>query len=226
MILILSIVMQPSDILKFAELLEKEGDTYRAITEYKRFLYYNPKADTIRYKIVHLYMDEGLFGNAIDMMRTVIRKDSRYKETMGFLFYRIGFYDSVYSYWSGRKLGLIDLQEGRFNEGLKKLGMVNIHPPRMKTPLVGALLSAAFPGLGRIYAGRVGDGIYTMLTIASTSYFAYSFYKEDNKAGAYIFAGLSIFFYAGDIFGSYIAVNMYNHIIKNRFIRGIEEEVF
>ena len=226
MILLLAVVMQPKDILRFAHTLEKEGDTYRAITEYKRFLYYNPDADSIRYRIVYLYTREGLYGNAIDVMRTVISKDSLYKETMGFLFYRAGMYDSVYAYWKDKKLGLIDLQEGKFKEGLKKLGMKNLSPPSMKSPVAGALLSAIVPGLGRIYAGRVGDGIYTLLTIASTSYFAYSFYRENKKPGAYIFAGLSIFFYAGDIFGSYIAVNMYNNMVKEKFIQGIEGEVF
>ena len=226
MILLLAVVMQPKDILRFAYILEKEGDAYRAITEYKRFLYYKPDADSIRYRIVYLYTREGLYGNAIDVMRTVIRKDSLYKETMGFLFYRAGIYDSVYTYWKDKKIGLIDLQKGKFREGLKKLGMKNISPPGMKSPVASAFLSAIVPGLGRIYAGRVGDGVYTLLTIASTSYFAYSFYRENKNPGAYIFAGLSLFFYAGDIFGSYIAANMHNNMVKEKFIQRIEREVF
>ncbi len=77
-----SIVIQhPKDILLFADHLFKEGDYYRAITEYKRALFYFPtydKKDLIRYMIGKSYYMGGKYRVSLDYLAplTEIRNDA------------------------------------------------------------------------------------------------------------------------------------------------------
>jgi TM2 domain-containing membrane protein YozV len=213
--------MSPDEILSFAKSLEKEGDYYRAITEYKRYLYYND-VDSIRLKIALIYTKEGDLGNAIQIMKGIKNKDKGFKELMGWIFYKAEYFDSVKNYWEDEKLGLIYLREGRCREGLKILN-IDRECPNYKNPFLGSFFSLVLPGAGRIYAGRPGDGIFSFLTIASFAYSTYYYYER----GKYIYAGvlgtLTCIFYAGEIFGSYISVKIYNNRLQLDFIKSIEE---
>lgn len=61
----------PRDILLFADFLFREGDYYRAITEYKRTLFYYPtyeKRDLIKYMIGKSYYLGGKYRAALDYL--------------------------------------------------------------------------------------------------------------------------------------------------------------
>jgi len=214
------ISLSPDSVLRFAKELEMEGDIFRSITEYKRYIYLVPDADSIRYRIVSIYERNGKYGNAIDILREVKRKNSEYKVSIGKLFYRAGYYDSCDNYWSGRLLGLVYLRKGEVKRGMDCLNLKE--PPHLKNPAIGIALSA-IPGLGRVYAGRPGDGIFTLFTVLIPAYFTYKYYREGSYLLSGVFGGLSLFFYGGNIFGSYISVKVYNTYILDRYIRNIEK---
>ncbi len=208
-------------ILKFAEELEQQGDYFRAITEYKRCLYQQPKADSIRYRIASIYGKNGRYRNAVDILRDVRNKDENYHYTMGNLFYKAEYYDSCKKYWNGKLLGLVYLREGDMKSGIELLQLEEF--PRLKNPLVGVALSAVLPGTGRIYADRWGDGIFSMITISISSFYAYKYYKEENYLMSGLFGGLALGFYGGNIYGSYISVKVYNSYILDKYIGKVEE---
>jgi tetratricopeptide (TPR) repeat protein len=222
LVLLLFCFSSASEILEFAEELEKQEDFYRAITEYKRFLYHKPETDSIRYRICSIYKNDGKYGNAIDVLREVKEKNESYKFKMGELFYRAGYYDSCSNYWNDEKMGLVYLRRGEIKKGMEILDLTT--RPDSKSPVLGLTLSAIIPGTGRIYAGRTGDGIFSLLAFSFSSYLTYKYYKEDNRLLSGVFGSASIIFYLGNLFGSYTSVKIYNRHTLDKFTVKLEKK--
>lgn len=220
MIVLIIFFMTPDEILLFANSLEKEGDYYRAITEYKRYLYYND-VDSIRYRIASIYIREGDFGNALGILNEIKNKDDHYYNIKGWIFYKSDLLDSVKEYWKDKKIGLVLIKEGKFNEGISLLN-INEKCPSYKNPYIGSILSIFVPGTGRMYAGRFWDGIFSLITIISTGYSAYYYYNKDNYLVASILGGITGVFYIGEIFGSFVSVKIYNNHLKLELLKKLE----
>ena len=77
-----------------------------------------------------------------------------------------------------------------------------------KSTVLSSVL-AIIPGMGKIYSGRVYDGMYGALNLFA-SLKAYSFAKENhNKIMMNVFGITSLIFYASDIYGSWRAAKYY-----------------
>ena len=81
-----------------------------------------------------------------------------------------------------------------------------------KSPFVAAAASAIVPGLGKIYAGRIGEGVSSFLVIgAMGAITAEHWVKDGPRDWKTIVAGLiSAAFYIGNIYGSYVSVSIQN----------------
>lgn len=81
-----------------------------------------------------------------------------------------------------------------------------------KSPLIAGVLSAAIPGMGRIYAGKTGLGIGTLLTSAVFALQTWEGYKKDGVKSArfIIFGSIFSIFYVGNIWGSAFTVKISN----------------
>ncbi len=93
-----------------------------------------------------------------------------------------------------------------------------------RSPFVGGMLSAAIPGLGKIYAGKTGEGIVGFLYVAALGLTTYDFYRGSG-AGHPLFilsASITGIFYFGNIMGSAAAVrrsnNELNHEMDQRIL--------
>ncbi len=88
-------------------------------------------------------------------------------------------------------------------------------PPR--SPFVGGLLSAAVPGLGRVYAGKTGEGIISFLYIAALGFTTYDFYRGGGSRNPFFIASASVtgIFYLGNIAGSSTAVRRANNTFRD-----------
>lgn len=83
-----------------------------------------------------------------------------------------------------------------------------------KSTVLAGVISAIVPGLGRVYAKDYSDGIISFIFVASTAYQAY---RRFNKNGvksptAWIYSGVSLGFYIGNIYGSVQSAKYYNSI--------------
>ncbi len=83
-----------------------------------------------------------------------------------------------------------------------------------KSLTVAGVLSALIPGLGKIYAGEIGDGITAFIFNGILGFLAYDNFKAGHKTRGWIFSGLTAFFYAGNIYGSVAAAQIYNKKVK------------
>lgn len=88
-------------------------------------------------------------------------------------------------------------------------------PPR--SPFVGGLLSAAVPGLGRVYAGKTGEGIISFLYVAALGFTTYDFYRGGGSRSPFFIASASVtgIFYLGNIAGSSTAVRRANNTFRD-----------
>lgn len=85
---------------------------------------------------------------------------------------------------------------------------------KKKSPVLAGVISAIVPGLGRVYAKDYSDGIISFIFVASTAYQAF---RRFNKNGvksptAWVYSGVSLGFYIGNIYGSVQSTKYYNSI--------------
>ena len=81
---------------------------------------------------------------------------------------------------------------------------------KRKSPLLSACLSAIVPGLGKIYAGSLGEGVSSFITVGS---FALIITENWIRHGlenwkTILFGTIGSIFYIGNIYGSYISVKL------------------
>ncbi|MCR5325887.1 MAG: hypothetical protein K6E37_03945 [Bacteroidales bacterium] len=86
-----------------------------------------------------------------------------------------------------------------------------------KSPLLAALASAVVPGLGKVYAGRIGEGIESfLLTGAMGAITAEHWIKDGPGDWKTIVPGLlCAALYIGNIYGSYVSVSIYNNSVND-----------
>jgi hypothetical protein len=80
-----------------------------------------------------------------------------------------------------------------------------------KSYLMAGIMSAVLPGSGKIYAGKLGEGLYALISSAVLAAITYENYT---KAGpthikTLFFGGLFATFYIGNIYGSVASVKQY-----------------
>ncbi len=93
-----------------------------------------------------------------------------------------------------------------------------------RSPAVAGLLSAAVPGLGKIYAGKTAEGIAGFLYVGAMALASWDFYRKLGSSNGLFIVSASItgVFYLGNIWGSAVAVrrlrNEFNHEMDQRIL--------
>ena len=82
--------------------------------------------------------------------------------------------------------------------------------PQTKSPFAAALFSACIPGAGKIYTENYGDGITSFIVTGLFAFLTWDNLLAHHNTRAWIFAGATAFFNAGNIYGSYISARNYN----------------
>lgn len=95
---------------------------------------------------------------------------------------------------------------------------------KSKKPGLAAVYSAIVPGSGKIYAGRLGDGISSFLIVSSLGVIAAeNYYKNGiDNFRTIAFGSLFTVFYVGNIWGSYFSVQIqkeeFNHEMDHKIL--------
>jgi len=92
-----------------------------------------------------------------------------------------------------------------------------------KSRFLAGLYSTIIPGAGKIYIGKTGEGLMSMLTTVIFGVQAWEAYRKDGIQSArfIIFGGLFSSFYVANIWGSVLAVN----IRENEFNEQINQSI-
>lgn len=89
-----------------------------------------------------------------------------------------------------------------------------------RSPFLAGLMSSVVPGSGRLYAGRVNDALTSLITVGITSWQAYDGFRRDGLSSVkgWTLGSLSGIFYLGNIYGSVISAQVYNHQVSEEFL--------
>ena len=92
--------------------------------------------------------------------------------------------------------------------------LINTSP---KSPFLAGMMSAALPGLGRVYAGKPAEGIVSFLYMAAFGFTSYDFYRGGGLRSPLfiISATVTSVFYAGNIMGSVVAARRVNNEFRH-----------
>jgi len=210
--------------IEFARHLEKEGDLFRAIYEYKRVYYEsNDPAlkDLAANKIAYLSIKIGSYNDALRYAERISDNDPLKKIKLGFPNLYLGNYETAEYFWKDNDtlLAWLYLKSGKLDRAQLLVSDISVS---RKSPILGGFLSAIVPGTGKIYAGRAFDGLLSLLINVSTGYSAYRAYRYGRELEFYLYSGLFLIFYLGDIYGSYVAVNEYNRVSLEKAVKDFE----
>lgn len=81
-----------------------------------------------------------------------------------------------------------------------------------KSPVLAAVLSAVLPGSGRIYAGRIWDGIFGFIMVSIPAASAYRMREESGSFGFMMYASAAAVFYGGEVYGAWRTAKYYRRI--------------
>ncbi len=229
----------PEKRLQFGNHLFKEKDYLRAYEEYKAFLS-SENNDTVRFKAALSLYNLKRNKEAEDYMKSIffsspLAEEARL-EYYKFYFFTDCFeeyrkmveYDTYHPVKYKKEIVKLSnisyLLEGNslpdsatyascFDsfEQRKMIDFYNFRRnPPFKSPLKASILSAIIPGLGKAYVGEYTDGVTSLLLSGVCGYLAYRNFDKNRPTRAWIFTGLTAFFYGGNIYGSYAEAQKYN----------------
>ncbi len=218
MILLLALVFASpfQEALDFARYLDRQNDPYRAILEYQRALFLLETPDTLLHDSIVVRTAQ-LFEKLEQPERALRMLDRAWDSTApavrwerGRAYFLLGAYDQARRYWQGRDtlIGWTYLREQNFARAREYLGAPP--PPDHRSPWLAATLSALIPGLGKVYAGRLWDGVFSFLLNAYTGWQTYRSYRQHRPVATPVYGGFFAFFYVGNVYGSYVAARQYN----------------
>ncbi len=93
-----------------------------------------------------------------------------------------------------------------------------------KHPKLAAGLSAVVPGSGQIYTGRTYDGFRHFVFDGLLVYSVYRLLKDENYAGGYLLAGITLPFYLGNIVGAKQSAESYNASNRSAYVSQVIAE--
>ncbi len=108
-------------------------------------------------------------------------------------------------------LQTLKAEDHRLANDYKNLASQAIVIPR-KSPALAGLMSAFVPGAGRFYAKDWKDGLVSMLFVSTMAYQSYRGFNKNGVSSTrgWIYGGVSLGFYLGNIYGSVVSAKGYN----------------
>jgi TM2 domain-containing membrane protein YozV len=237
----------PENIKKFADHLFCEGDYLRAIEQYD-LINQNLNNDTIEFKVMSGYSELGFFQESNEIFegikeRSIFYPDAYLLSMKNELLIEPDLikpsnnlsFNPVYIKSINKLTTISMLYADEFNITREKFISpfdeeeqnsvlsfydYKVEPPYKSSALAG-ILSAVIPGSGKMYAGEWGDGITGFLVTGLFAFLAYDNFRADHTTRAWIFTGLGAFFYAGNIYGSIAATQIFNARIDFEFSNGL-----
>ncbi len=236
----------PNNRLKFGSYLYKDKDYLRAAEEFKEYLKFSYD-DTVQFKLANSFLKIGRYTEASDNFKTLflgssLSEESRlmFFESNFFLndynFFRtltekeiyltekysreVDRLNSITYLFDNAKLPDENLLLKPFSDSAKSqisAFFLEKKFPKYRSVTTAVLLSTVIPGAGKIYTGEIGDGITAFVATALSVYLSYNNFKNDHQFRGWLFAGLTAFFYGGNIYGSAASAQIYSARIRFNF---------
>ncbi|NIA29051.1 MAG: tetratricopeptide repeat protein [Actinobacteria bacterium] len=181
--------------------------------------------DSALYEIAFLYFKMGKFEQSLNFLddhpHTSILNFNKFSSLKSINYLHLKKWEKAYQISSNAITG--NALSDSLNFLLRNLALEGSDIHR-KNKLSAALLSSVIPGAGKMYAHRFNDGIYSLITIGLTGWQAYDGFNKNKirSTKGWIYGILCGGFYLGDIYGSVVAVKLYNEKTENDLIKKID----
>jgi len=237
---------------KFSNYLFQQKDYYRANNEFRQYLRYENN-DTVRFKIAFGLIELGELKQSQDYLKSLFINSKLSDEAKLFFFkikYFENDYDeftalrknkiyfsSIYETKINKLESCFNLQNSNmlidstnlfapFSGGeydtIRSLYFKKYYPEQ-KDETTAGIISAIIPGAGKIYTENYSDGITSFLFTSVLGFLSYNNFKNNHDVRGWIFAALTGYFYAGNIYGSVASARIYNTDIQVRVQFDISE---
>ena len=203
------------------------GKSDLAIQQFETFLQESPNSKLVSstyYQIGVSYFLMEQYGKSANYLNTSLRRmtDVRYRAESHQL---IGLSYLMQRQWFEAEKIFNVLQKSDVLAVREKAAVYNKYATQgaklpTRSPFLAGFFSTIVPGAGRIYTGRVGDALNSLLTVGLTGWQAYDGFRRDGitSVKGWGFGTLSGIFYVGNIYGSVISARVYNHQVADEFL--------
>jgi tetratricopeptide (TPR) repeat protein len=194
---------------KIAHCYQRAKKFSRALNYYQQIIK-NPKSslkEAAHYQIALIYFYQGKIQLSLNYLQA-LQKQTFFSLRMQQLL------AGNYLWQKKWQLGLSylsSLKPDKKTNKLKSLALKGASLPLKKVVWAG-VLSGILPGLGKIYAGRWGDGFYSFLIVGVLGWQAWHGFRQAgrNSTRGWIYGTLGTIFYLGNIYGSVMAAKIHN----------------
>ena len=99
---------------------------------------------------------------------------------------------------------------------------------KSKSPALASVLSAAVPGLGKVYTKDWKNGAITFLLVGTSALQSYWGFKDKGTRSVYgwVFGGLALGYYSGNIYGAYRSAHKYNERQEEEIVQDAKRIIF
>lgn len=203
------------------------GKSEKAIRTFETFLHTFPDSQLVnsaRYQISVVYFLMEQFQQTANYLDAALPRiaDVRYRAVSQEL---IGLSYLMQKRWlkAGKifnELQESDVAEVRENATLYQNYAIQGSQLTSRSPFLAGFLSTIVPGAGRLYTGRIGDALTSLVTVSLTGWQAFDGFRRDgiSSAKGWGFGALAGIFYVGNVYGSVISARVYNRHLQDEFL--------
>lgn len=222
-------LFEPHNIQEFADHLYAQKDYTAALGEYRRYRFLADSTEEyVHERIIDCLTRLERYEEAIVEAGNLVDENRR-NFTVGLIHFTSGSPDSSRKYLESvdipydndarRLIGLGYAYELEFERAAAYIELPE-NPPSLKTPVLGAIFSIV-PGGGHFYAGRFGDGLYSLLVVGTAALLSYYYYDREENVKFGVSLSAAILFYAGNIYGGINSVRNYNYYENEKYLQRI-----
>jgi tetratricopeptide (TPR) repeat protein len=210
------------------EFQKKTDDARRYYAEIIADFPNRPFNDAAHYQIAHSYFRDGNYQRSIEYINTTV--DILQSPHGKYMMRRL----TGVNYLSERnwnqavsQLTLCGIDSGEIGSDRATQLLLGIAHQGLKLPyknrLLAGLFSTVIPGTGKLYAGRWNDGLYSLILVGMTAWQTYDGFSDHglHSIKGWIYAPIASTLYLGNIYGSVVAVRLYNRGLEDKLISQI-----
>ena len=225
---------------KYADYLVKSGQFDLASKEFERLVYFAPNNDTIKTNLLKSYRLSNQTTLGIEKLGALYSDKSKVPYAPALEYAKLQMqnqsWDQAKEFWSQNSsfspddkvlLNVTsDIFNNKFKDARNTLGQLKDagnglgvgyksileRETRKKSPGLAGMMSAIVPGTGKAYSNNWKDGIVSLFFTAGM---AFQTYRSFNKYGVnnhrgWIYGGIGLGFYLGNVYGSVKSTKDYN----------------
>ncbi|GAB4266766.1 MAG: hypothetical protein Kow0092_19850 [Deferrisomatales bacterium] len=231
----------PAGLLSFADALRASGESFRAVTEYLRFLHHYPEHPDASRAVEGLgraYAIAGRWEEAIAAFRRLdaLRGDRESRRLLGAALYRGGRYGEAARLLLGEgaspaetTLGTLawlraEGAEGPAPAGVRQELVRQYRELPRKSPATAGTLAALLPGAGHLYCDRPRDAAVSLALNGAFAWGTYEAARREQWALAAVLGLFELGWYSGNVVSAVNAAHKWNRREQGRFFHRWESD--